>query len=102
MPNNVRGLPNFTELNRDLNEMNHQGFPISFKEKVAFSSRQLSYATEPVNGLLSADINIDLLTDIGHFGEVIKNKITRMKTGSFSVYVLLFDQGIGPLYTLKP
>jgi hypothetical protein len=101
MPSNVRGAKNFTELNPDLNEMNHKGFPVSFKEKVAFCSLQLSFAKKAENGVLSADIDIDLLTDIGHFGEVIKNKITKMKTDPFSIYVLLFDQGIRPLYTLK-
>jgi len=63
---------------------------------------QLSFAKKSENGLLAADIDIDLLTDIGHFGEVIKNKITKMKTDPFTVYGLLFDQGIRPLYTLKP
>jgi hypothetical protein len=101
MPGNVRGLKTFTELNEDLNEMNHKGFPVSFKEKVAFCSLQLSFAKKATEGLLSADIDIDLLTDIGHFGEVIKNKVTKMKTDPFSIYVLLFDQGIRPLYTLK-
>lgn len=101
MPGNVRGLKSFTELNEDLNELNHKGFPVSFKEKVAFCSLQLSFARKATDGLLAADIDIDLLTDIGHFGEVIKNKITKMKTDPFSIYVLLFDQGIRPLYTLK-
>lgn len=101
MPTNVRGLKTFTELNADLNEMNHKGFPVSFKEKVAFCSLQLSFARKAESGLLASDIDIDLLTDIGHFGEVIKNKITKMKTDPFTVYVLLFDQGIRPLYTLK-
>lgn len=101
MPAQVRGVKNFGELNEDLNELNHKGFPVSFKEKVAFCSLQLSFAKKAENGLLSADIDIDLLTDIGHFGEVIKNKITKMKTDPFNVYNLLFDQGIRPLYTLK-
>jgi hypothetical protein len=101
MPGNVKGLKTFTELNPDLNELNHKGFPVSFKQKVAFCSLQLSFAKAAENGLLAADIDIDLLTDIGHFGEVIKNKITKMKTDAFSIYVLLFDQGIRPLYTLK-
>src|ERR671916_651939 len=101
MPANVRGLKTFGELNEDLNELNHKGFPVSFKEKVAFCSLQLSFAKKAQNGILSADIDIDLLTDIGHFGEVIKNKITKMKTDPFTVYNLLFDQGIRPLYTLK-
>lgn len=101
MPAQVRGLKTFNELNEDLNELNHKGFPVSFKEKVAFASLQFSFAKRSQAGLLSADIDIDLLTDIGHFGEVIKNKITKMKTDPFTVYNLLFDQGIRPLYTLK-
>jgi len=101
MPANVRGLKSFTELNEDLNELNHKGFPVSFKEKVAFCSLQLSFKKKAENGQLGSDIDIDLLTDIGHFGEVIKNKITKMKTDPFSIYVLLFDQSIRPLYTLK-
>ena len=101
MPANVRGLKTFTELNGDLNEVNHKGFPVSFKEKVAFCSLQLSFAKKAENSQLESDIDIDLLTDIGHFGEVIKNKITKMKTDPFSIYVLLFDQSIRPLYTLK-
>src|SRR5829696_5090051 len=101
MPAQVRGLKTFGELNEDLNELNHKGFPVSFKEKVAFASLQLSFAKKSQVGLLSADIDIDLLTDIGHFGEVIKNKITKLKTDPFTVYALLFDQGIRPLYTLK-
>ena len=101
MPAQVRGLKTFVELNEDLNEMNHRGFPVSFKEKVAFASLQLSFARRAQDGLLSADIDIDLLTDIGHFGEVVRNKVTRLKTDPFTVYALLFDQGIRPLYTLK-
>lgn len=101
MPGNVKGLKTFNELSEDLNEMNHKGFPVSFKEKVAFCSLQLSFAKKAVNGRLEADIDIDLLTDIGHFGEVVKNKITKTKTDPYNIYVLLFDQGIRPLYTLK-
>lgn len=101
MPGNVRGLKTFSELNPDLNELNHKGFPVSFKQKVAFCSLQLSFAKTAENGLLAADVDIDLLTDIGHFGEVIRNKITKLKTDPFSIYVMLFDQGIRPLYTLK-
>jgi hypothetical protein len=101
MPGNVRPMKTFTELNNDLNELNHKGFPMSFKEKVAFCSLQLSFARSSENNVRAADIDIDLLTDIGHFGEVIKNKITKMKTDPFSVYVLLFDQSIRPLYTMK-
>src|SRR4030095_7727762 len=86
MPTNVRGLKTFSELNEDLNEMNHKGFPVSFKEKVAFCSLQLSFAKKGENGQLASDIDIDLLTDIGHFGEVIKNKITKMKSDPFSIY----------------
>lgn len=101
MPGNVKGLKTFSSLSEDLNEMNHKGFPVSFKEKVAFCSLQLSFAKKAEQGLLAADIDIDLLTDIGHFGEVIKNKILKTKTDPFNIYVLLFDQGIRPLYTLK-
>lgn len=101
MPSNVRGLKTFSELNEDLNELNHKGFPVSFKEKVAFCSLQLSFAKKGEGGRLAADIDIDLLTDIGHFGEVIKNKLMKMKTDPFTVYGLLFDQNIRPLYTLK-
>ena len=101
MPDHVAAHDDFTELNEDLNEMNHKGFPVSFKEKVPFGSLQLSFAKKPGESGLDADIDIDLFTDIGHFGEVIKNKITKMKTDPFTVYVLLFDQGVRPLYTLK-
>jgi hypothetical protein len=101
MPANVRGLKTFGELNEDLNEMNHKGFPVSFKEKVTFCSLQLSFAKKAANGRIAADIDIDLLTDIGHFGEVIRNKVMKIKTDPFTVYALLFDQNIRPLYTLK-
>jgi hypothetical protein len=101
MPENVRGLKTFTELNPDVNEMNHKGFPISFKQKLTFCSLQLSFKKDAEAGLLSADVDIDLLTDIGHFGEVIKNKVTKTKTDPFNIYVMLSDQNIRPLYTLK-
>jgi hypothetical protein len=101
MPDNVRGLNTFTELPAELNELNHKGFPISFKQKIFFASLQLSFARNAVDGVLAADIDIDLLTDIGHFGEVIRNKITKMKTDPYTVYNSLFDQGIEPLYTLE-
>jgi hypothetical protein len=101
MPGNVRGHKSFTELLEAFNELNHKGFPISFKEKVPFCSLQLSFAKSNIGELRASDIDIDLLTDIGHFGEVIKNKLMKMKTDPFTVYSLLFDQGIRPLYTLK-
>lgn len=101
MPANVRDLKTFSELNEDFNEMNHKGFPTSFKEKVTFCSLQLSFAKKNIDELLAADIDIDLLTDVGHFAEVIKNKVTKVKTDPFNVYALLFDQRISPLYTLK-
>lgn len=102
MPAQVKGLKTFSELDENFNELNHKGFPVSFKEKVPFSSLQLSFAKKSAdNNLLAADIDIDLFTDIGHFGEVIRNKITKMKTDPFNVFTLLFDQGIRPLYTLK-
>jgi hypothetical protein len=78
----ITGLKSFNKLNEDL-------------------SWQLSFAKKGENSQLASDIDIDLLTDIGHFGEVIKNKITKMKTDPFTIYVLLFDQGVRPLYTLK-
>jgi hypothetical protein len=84
------------------NEVFHQGFPVSFKQKVPFGSLQLSFAEKPDNdGLLRADIDIDLFTDIGHFGEVLRNIITRKETDPYTVYVQLFDQDIFPLYTLQ-
>lgn len=101
MPAHVAELDNFSELDEDLNELNHAGFPVSFKEKVPFGSLQLSFAAVAGPDGLASDIDIDLFTDIGHFGEVIKNKITKSKTDPFSVYVQLFDQNIRPLYTLK-
>jgi hypothetical protein len=78
MPSNLQGLKTFTKLNSDMNEMNHKGFPISFKQKVALCSLQLSFAKTVENGLLSSDIDIDLLTDVGHFGEVLKNKLMKI------------------------
>ena len=101
MPASVRGLNTFTELPPELNEVNHKGYPVSFKQKVSFASLQLSFARDAQGGLLNADIDIDLLTDIGHFAEVIKNKVTQMTTDPYTVYNLLFDQGIEPLYTLE-
>lgn len=102
MPSSVRAMKKtFNELNEQFNELNHKGFPVSFKEAVTFCSLQLSFAKKATEGLLAADIDIDLLTDIGHFAEVIRNKITKMKTDQFTIYGLLFDQGIQPLYTLK-
>jgi len=101
MPANVKGLKTFNELPPELNELNHKGFPVSFKQKVVFCSLQLSFAKAAEGGLLAADIDIDLLTDIGHFGEVIQNKITKTKTDPFAIYVELFDQNILPLYALK-
>lgn len=101
MPAHVAELDNFGELNEDLNELNHAGFPVSFKEKTPFGSLQLSFAKDAVQNSLAADIDIDLFTDIGHFGEVVKNKITKTKTDPFSIYVQLFDQNVRPLYALK-
>ncbi len=101
MPAHVAEMDTFSELNEDLNELNHAGFPVSYKEKVPFGSLQLSFAKTAVTKGLEADIDIDLFTDIGHFGEVVKNKITKTKTDPFSIYVQLFDQNVRPLYTLK-
>ena len=102
MPDLVRQEGNaFLELLEFENELFHAGYPVSFKQRVSFGSLQLSFAKQPGdNNLLAADIDIDLFTDIGHFGEVIKNHITKTKTDPFTVYRLLFDQGIAPLYTL--
>ena len=84
------------------NEVFHRGFPISFKQKVPFGSLQLSFAEKPEDdGLLRADIDIDLFTDIGHFGEVLRNIITQKETDPYNVYVQLFDQNIFPLYVLQ-
>ncbi len=92
----------FRELDPSANEAFHRGFPVSFKQKVSFGSLQLSFAAAPsANGLLKADIDIDLLTDVGHFGEVFLNFLLKQKTNPYTVYRLLFDQGIAPLYTVK-
>ena len=92
----------FRELLPFENEVFHKGYPLSFKQRVPFGSLQLSFAAQPGdNNLLAADIDIDLMTDVGHFGEVIQNTLLKQKTDPFTVYRLLFDQGIIPLYTLK-
>ena len=92
----------FHELWEWANEMSHEGYPISFKERVPFGSLQFSFAEEPdLDETLAADIDIDLFTDVGHFGEVIRNKLTRQRTDPYTVYIQLFDQRIFPLYVLK-
>jgi hypothetical protein len=105
MPASVRSEINtsrsFLELMEWENEIFHAGYPLSFKQRVPFGSLQLSFAKEPSGDLLSADIDIDLYTDVGHFGEVIRNRVTKQKTDPFTVYVQLFDQRIFPLYLLK-
>jgi len=91
----------FMELPEWGNEVFHAGYPLSFKQRLPFGSLQLSFAQSPgPDGLLAADIDIDLFTDIGHLGEVVRNKITRQKTDPYTVYVQLFDQKIFPLYSL--
>lgn len=91
----------FVELLEFENEVFHKGFPVSFKQRVSFGSLQLSFASKAGdNNLLAADIDIDLLTDVGHFGEVMQNFLLQQKTDPFTVYRLLFDQGITPLYSL--
>jgi len=91
----------FRELDEAENEVFHRGYPVSFKQRVPFGSLQLSFARRAGdNDLLAADIDIDLFTDIGHFGEVLRNHILSQKTDPFTVYRMLFDQGIVPLYTL--
>ncbi|MBK5293778.1 MAG: hypothetical protein JJE04_19125 [Acidobacteriia bacterium] len=98
----IREDGTFRELDESLNEAFHRGFPISFKQQVTFGSLQLSFAAAAsANGLLQADIDIDLLTDVGHFGEVFLNYLLKQKTNPFTVYRLLFDQGIAPMYTVK-
>jgi hypothetical protein len=57
--------------------MNHKGFPVSFKEKSRILQSAAIFAKKAENGQLASDIDIDLLTDIGHFGEVIRNKTTK-------------------------
>ena len=106
MPGQVRNEAeqnhSFTELAEWANEVFHEGYPVSFKQRVQFGSLQLSFAEKPkTDGLLAADIDIDLYTDIGHFGEVVRNKFTNQATDPFTVYVQLFDQRIFPLYVLK-
>ncbi len=91
----------FHELAEFENEIFHAGYPVSFKQRVPFASLQLSFAARPGdNNLLAADIDIDLYTDIGHFGEVLRNHLLRSRTDPYTVYRMLFDQGIEPLYTL--
>lgn len=97
----IRERGTFTELAEWANELWHEGYPVSFKQRVPFGSLQLSFAEKPVNGLLRADIDIDLFTDIGHLGEVLRNKLTTQKTDPYTVYVQLFDQRIFPSYLLK-
>jgi len=93
----------FRELMEWENELFHDGYPISFKQRVPFGSLQFSFAKETGdNQVLAADIDIDLFTAIGHLGEVARNLLTGQKTDPFTVYVQLFDQRIFPLYVLKP
>jgi hypothetical protein len=105
MPDRVRSeinaSHNFIELLEWENEIFHSGYPVSFKQRVPFGSLQLSFAKEASGDLLAADMDIDLYTDVGHFGEVIRNHVTQQKTDPFTVYVQLFDQRIFPLYLLK-
>jgi hypothetical protein len=109
MPEHVKELDNFGQLSTALNKKNHPDHPVGFKEQVDFASLQLSFAELPVRpfpeepgvSALSSDIDIDFFTDLGHVGEVIKNKITKSKTDPYDVYVKLFDQNIRPLYALK-
>ena len=56
---------------------------MSFKEK---GSLQLaaSFAKKDENGQLASDIDIDLLTDIGHFGEVSRTR-SHNETDPFSI-----------------
>ena len=98
--NEISATHSFLELMEWENEIFHAGYPVSFKQRVAFGSLQLSFAKEASGDLLAADVDIDLYTDVGHFGEVIRNHLTMQKTDPFTVYVQLFDQRIFPLYLL--
>lgn len=109
MPDHVKELKTFDQLDSKLNKKNHPDHPVGFKEQVDFASLQLSFAEQAVKpfaaepGLpaLASDIDIDFFTDLAHVGEVLKNKITGSKTDPYDVYVKLFDQNIRPLYALK-
>ncbi len=91
----------FSELAEWANEVFHEGFPFSFKQRAPFGSLQLSFGRHPGDDdLVAADIDIDLFTDIGHLGEVARNHLTGRKTDPYTVYVQLFDQRIFPLYVL--
>jgi hypothetical protein len=106
MPGQVRAeiaqQKTFRELQPWENEIFHKGYPISFKQSVPFGSLQLSFApASGDDGRLDADIDIDLFTDVGHWGEVARNMITGHETDPYTVYVQLFDQRIFPLYLLR-
>lgn len=93
----------FVALPEWANEVFHAGYEISYKQNVPFGSLQLSFAKRPEpDGTTKADIDIDLFTDIGHWGEVFRNRIATQRTDPYAVYVQLFDQGIEPLYVLQP
>ncbi len=81
-----------------LNKRLHDGFPISFKQAVAFGSIQLSFAGDNGSDTVSADIDIDLYYGLSHLGEYFRNIITQLKTDEFTVYVQLFHQEILPFY----
>lgn len=104
MPAALRQQPkDFTELLEWENELFHQGYPVSFKQRVPCGSIQFSFAEHPSdNGWLAADIDIDLCTGIEHWGKVLANFLTTLPTDPFSIYVQLFDQHIFPLYVVKP
>lgn len=93
-----------------LNTVFHPGFPVSFKEKRPVCSTQFSLAGRVEdNGLVAADIDIDLFTGINHvFGEVVGNTLKRFFTGGtegrtdpFTVYRLLLEQSIFPCYRVR-
>jgi hypothetical protein len=93
-----------------LNTVFHPGFPISYKEKRPVCSTQFSLAGRVEdNGLVAADIDIDLFTGINHvFGEVLGNTLKKFFTGGtegrtdpFTVYRLLLEQGIFPWYRVR-
>jgi hypothetical protein len=82
------------------NEVFHRGFPTSYKQRVPFGSLQFSFGAV-TGGRVAADIDIDLFTDIGHLGEVVRNHLTSAPTDPYTVYVQLFDQRVFPLYVMN-
>lgn len=83
------------------NEGEHPGFPISYRQRTDYATMQFSLSEKEVGGLIEADVDIDLYpVGIGHLLEVTHNKIKGL-TNPYTVYTLLFNQGISPMYTIK-